>query len=246
MGVLNVPKGLEDLPMLAHFGGQVFHTSDWPEVDFDGKRVMVIGNGCSANQVIPWILNAQRPRSLVQIVRSEQWIAPKPNYRISVLTKLLLKYLPFAMRIRRFWTALQLDRSFLGFRNTPAGARARKSAEDNIRSYMKSVANPMYHDIILPRYELGAKRAIMDHGYLEATNRENFTLIKCDGLRSVEGNDQRTLVDQQGNSHDVDIVVLANGFKTQDLLTPTKVIGVAGQDLRELWQKRGGCDAYMG
>jgi cation diffusion facilitator CzcD-associated flavoprotein CzcO len=84
MGVLNVPKGLDDLPLLRDFKGQIFHTSEWRDVDFDGKDVMVIGNGCSANQVIPWVMNEQKPKSLVQIVRSEQWVAPKGNYRHSL------------------------------------------------------------------------------------------------------------------------------------------------------------------
>lgn len=87
MGVLNIPNGLDDLPVLNNFGGQSFHTAEWRDVDFDGKRVMVIGNGCSANQVIPWILNERKPHSLVQIVRSEQWVAPKNNYRVSNFTK---------------------------------------------------------------------------------------------------------------------------------------------------------------
>jgi hypothetical protein len=86
----------------------------------------------------------------------------------------------------------------------------------------------------------------VDHGYLEATNRDNFTLIKCDGLQSVEGSDRRTLVDKAGNRREVDIVILANGFKTQDLLTPMSVYGLEGKNLREIWQQRGGSEAYMG
>ncbi|KAJ8128130.1 hypothetical protein O1611_g5506 [Lasiodiplodia mahajangana] len=246
MGVLNIPKGLGDLPVLRHFSGPVFHTSQWRETDFGDKRVMVIGNGCSANQVIPWILSNQRPRKLVQIVRSEQWVAPKENYRIATFTKWRLSYIPFAMQIRRLWAAYQLDSGFVAYRNTAAGAKARSSAAEGIKAYMRSVANPMYHDILIPRYDLGAKRPVMDHGYLEATNNPNFTLIKCDGVRSVEGSDKRTIVDAAGNRHDVDIIIIANGFKTQDLLTPMEVRGINDQDLRTLWKQRGGSEAYMG
>jgi cation diffusion facilitator CzcD-associated flavoprotein CzcO len=87
MGVFNVPHGLDDLPILKSFGGQVFHTAEWRNTDFDGVKVMVIGNGCSANEVVPWILNERKPQSLVQIARSEQWIAPFDNRRISNFTK---------------------------------------------------------------------------------------------------------------------------------------------------------------
>jgi cation diffusion facilitator CzcD-associated flavoprotein CzcO len=87
VGVLNIPNGLDDLPVLKDFGGQVFHTAKWQNIDWDGKRIMVIGNGCSANQVIPWILTKRHPKSLVHIVRSAQWVAPKSNYRVSGLRK---------------------------------------------------------------------------------------------------------------------------------------------------------------
>lgn len=150
------------------------------------------------------------------------------------------------MQIRRWLTAYSFDAGFGAFYNNKAGAKARKVNADALLSYMRSVSNPKYHDILLPSYELGAKRAVVDHGYLEATNRDNFSLIKCDGLQSVEGSDRRTLVDKAGNSHEVDVVILANGFKTQDLLTPMSVYGTDGKNLRQIWKQRGGSEAYMG
>ncbi|KAI1370454.1 FAD/NAD(P)-binding domain-containing protein [Hypoxylon crocopeplum] len=246
MGVLNIPNGLKDLSVLSDFGGQCFHTSQWHEIDFNGKRIMVIGNGCSANQVIPWILNERHPKSLVQIARSAQWIAPKPNYLVSGFTKWCLRYIPFAMRLRRLWTAYQLDRGFVNMLNTEAGAKGRRDASDSIKSYMKSVANPKYHDSLLPDYELGAKRPVLDHGYLRITNHEDFTLVKCNGIKAVEGSEGKTVVDKAGNKHEVDIIILANGFKTQDLLTPMKILGAEGQNLREIWEEKGGSEAYMG
>ncbi|KAI0848040.1 FAD/NAD(P)-binding domain-containing protein [Daldinia vernicosa] len=245
-GVLNIPNRLDGLSALESFGGQCFHTGEWREINFDEKRVMVIGNGCSANQIIPWILNNQRPRSLVQLARSEQWVAPKGNFKISAFTKWCCKYIPFFMKIRRLWTAYQLDHNFVMYRNTTAGAKARTLAAEGIKSYMTSVANPAYRDILLPRYELGAKRAVMDHGYLEATNRPNFKLVKCNGIVAVQGPNNRTIIDEAGNYHTVDVVVVANGFKTQDLLTPMEVRGIDDQDLRDIWRQRGGSEAYMG
>jgi len=78
VGVLNVPK---EEPALEGFRGEVFHTSQWRDVDFKDKNVMVLGNGCSSNQVIPWILNEAGAKSLVHIFRSAQWVAPKGNVK---------------------------------------------------------------------------------------------------------------------------------------------------------------------
>ncbi|KIK68790.1 hypothetical protein GYMLUDRAFT_153644 [Collybiopsis luxurians FD-317 M1] len=229
LGVLNVPKGLDDLPVLRAFKGTIFHTAEWREVDFQNKNVMVIGNGCSANQIIPWILNERSPKSLVQIVRSEQWVAPKGDFEHGTAFRWLVN----------------LSSNFRVFRTDRSGTKAREAVSNALRSYMKSVSAPRYHPILIPQYDFGAKRGILDHGYLEVTNRENFTLVKCDGLRAVE-DDGRTVVDSLGNRYAVDIVIMANGFKTQDLLTPMTIYGNNGQELRQLWRTAGGAQAYMG
>lgn len=245
LGVLNIPKGLDDLPVLRAFTGTVFHTADWRSVEFRDKKVMVIGNGCSANQIVPWIMIEENPQSLVHIVRSEQWVAPKGDFEHGTIFRSFLRYIPLAMHIYRLWTAFQYDKGFSAFRLTPSGTKARMAAADAVRQYMKSVAAPRYHDILIPQYEFGAKRAILDHGYLQVTDRENFTLVKCDAIRSVES-DGRTVVDSLGNRHSVDIIVMANGFKTQDLLTPMSIYGQEEKELRELWRTAGGAEAYMG
>jgi cation diffusion facilitator CzcD-associated flavoprotein CzcO len=162
-----------------------------------------------------------------------------------ILSARILRNVPFVMRFYRLWTALQFDRGFHAFYKDHVGTKAREASAEAVRSYMKSVAVPRYHNILLPHYDFGAKRPVMDHGYLEVTNRDNFSLVKCDGLSAVEG-DGRTLVDAVGNRHNIDIVIMANGFKTQDLLTPVNVYGKDGKELRELWRKAGGSQAYMG
>lgn len=83
-GVLNVPRGLDDLPVLQNFKGSVLHTSQWRDIDWDGKHVLVVGNGCSANQVIPWILAHENPAHVTQVFRSPQWTAPKPKHTRSL------------------------------------------------------------------------------------------------------------------------------------------------------------------
>lgn len=145
----------------------------------------------------------------------------------------------------RLWTAIKLDLGIFTFKKNPLGNWLRRSATDGIRSYMVATASPRYLDILVPNYDFGAKRPVMDHGYLAATNKPNFRLIKCDGVKSVI-EDGRVLVDSTGEAHEVDIVVLAHGFKSQELLTPMEIFGRNGTELRALWQEKGGAQAYMG
>jgi cation diffusion facilitator CzcD-associated flavoprotein CzcO len=78
-----VPKGPNGIDGIEAFKGKVFHSSKWNhEVDFHNKDVLVVGNGASAIQFVPWLLASTDISSLTQVVRSGQWIAPKDNKTI--------------------------------------------------------------------------------------------------------------------------------------------------------------------
>lgn len=78
VGFCDEPNGTEDILNIEDFHGQVFHSARWDHsVEFHGARVVVVGNGCSANQFIPHLVNQESVRTLTQVVRSRHWIAPK-------------------------------------------------------------------------------------------------------------------------------------------------------------------------
>jgi len=88
VGFLDIPKGLVSIANIQEFRGRIFHSSDWDhEVDFEGKDVIVVGNGASANQFVPWLLENTGLRNLVHVVRSAQRIAPKENQQIGKVQK---------------------------------------------------------------------------------------------------------------------------------------------------------------
>jgi len=58
---------------------------------------------------------------------------------------------------------------------------------------------------------------------------------------------ERELQDGNGVLYPADIIILANGFKTQQLLTPMTIFGVNVVEFRDLWENgRKGTSAYMG
>lgn len=88
VGFLDIPKGPEIITASEQFRGRIFHSSNWDhEVDFEGKDIVVVGNGASANQFVPWLLKNTSLRSLVQVVRSAHWVAPKDSQRIGTAQK---------------------------------------------------------------------------------------------------------------------------------------------------------------
>lgn len=109
---------------------------------------------------------------------------------------------------------------------------------------MRRTAPSKYHDILIPDFAFGAKRPILDHGYLEVLHKPNVSIVESKALTIIGPHDVRT---DSGETVRADIIVLANGFKTQELLTPMIIKGRHGAILPEIWQKPGRfASAYMG
>jgi cation diffusion facilitator CzcD-associated flavoprotein CzcO len=57
------------------FRGEIFHSATWrQDVSLKGKRVVVIGNGCSATQLVPII--AKEAESVTQVIRGQHVLLP--------------------------------------------------------------------------------------------------------------------------------------------------------------------------
>ncbi|KAI3479322.1 hypothetical protein L1887_58606 [Cichorium endivia] len=70
-GALSVPREC-DVDGHEQFKGPLFHSAKWDtSVDTRGKNVVVLGNGCSATQIVPSI--AKQAKSVTQIVRAKHW-----------------------------------------------------------------------------------------------------------------------------------------------------------------------------
>jgi cation diffusion facilitator CzcD-associated flavoprotein CzcO len=56
IGSIAEPRKI-NFPGMAEFQGTIFHTARWnTSYDYKGKRMALIGNGCSAAQVVPNIV----------------------------------------------------------------------------------------------------------------------------------------------------------------------------------------------
>lgn len=91
VGFCDIPKGTEDIHGIEKFQGHVFHSATWDHsFDFSGKDVIVVGNGCSANQFIPYLVNRTSIRNIAQVVGSSHWIAPKDDSAVPYWKKWLV------------------------------------------------------------------------------------------------------------------------------------------------------------
>lgn len=117
---------------------------------------------------------------------------------------------------------------------------ANRMAGDFIGAKMRARVNdPVLADKLTPTfddYPLFAKRPPLDHGYLEAFNRDNVKLVDIkndEPLVEITETGVRTTKAQ----HDFDIIVLATGFKAYTgALEAFPIRGISGQTLQERWR----------
>lgn len=76
------PQTAPGLPGRDVFKGSMWHSARWNhDVSLSGKKVAVIGNGCSAVQIIPNI-SKDESVEIVNFCRTPQWIVPLVIARI--------------------------------------------------------------------------------------------------------------------------------------------------------------------
>jgi cation diffusion facilitator CzcD-associated flavoprotein CzcO len=98
-GQLTNPK-IPDIDGLDGFEGPAFHTGQWRhDVDLAGRRVAVIGTGCSAAQVVPAIQPIAATVDVYQ--RSPGWTMPRMNFDYSAGAKRRFRRHPWLQRLDR-------------------------------------------------------------------------------------------------------------------------------------------------
>lgn len=251
VGLLNVPK-LPPIPGLESFKGPCFHTAHWPQgIDLRGKNVGIIGNGASSMQVVPAI--ADQVQSLTVFQRSKQWAAPFEKFQKPVPqdVRFLLREVPYYQewyRQRLAWifndrvhATLQIDPQW------PHPERAINKINDRHRehftSYIKAELGERQDLLpdVLPDYPPFGKRMLMDNGWFRTMARDHVRLV-TGGIARVTEN---AVISDNGDAHELDVLVVATGFDAINLLSSFKLYGRGGRSIREAWDEKG-AEAFMG
>lgn len=229
VGVLHHPA-YPSIEGLESFEGPCFHTARWDHsVDLTGKKVAIIGTGSTSTQVIPAIAEAVDKLYVYQ--RTPQWVFPLPNVEYGEGRKRFLRRFPFVTKLLH--TAfLALFRNFFvravkGGKLTSGfiGRACKRNLTDNIK-------DPELLAKLTPDYEPMCKRLIMSTNFYPAMNRDNVELI-TQGITRVVPNG---IVSDDGQTREVDVLVLATGFQAQNYLRPMKFTGENGLTLDQAWR----------
>ncbi|KAL2209751.1 FAD/NAD(P)-binding domain-containing protein [Sarocladium strictum] len=227
-GALSIPRKC-DIPGAASYRGRMFHTAKWDHsFDWKDKNVVVIGNGCSATQVVPCISEGSgAAKRVTQFSRQAHWLAERPNPEYAQLFRLAMKYIPLLMRAYRAKLYWEKERDFRGFDLITGKDTRRKWTAETI-DYIRKNSPSKYHDFLVPKSEIGCKRRVNDTDYLLSLHRPNVELVYDDPAAEITEDGVRT---ESGRFVPADAIVLANGFETQKFLFPMEIRGRDGADL---------------
>lgn len=232
VGSLSVPKQL-DMKGKESFRGKMFHSAQWDQCfDWAGKDVVVLGNGCSATQFVPVMSDPESKgavRKITQFSRSPHFLAERPNPTYSSTFKAVMRYVPLAMRLYRAREYAMMERDFAGF-DIESGKGIRKELTLTNETYIKKMAPSRYWSVLMPNYEIGCKRKVMDTDYLSSLWRDNVELVADDPVVEIVEEGVKT---RSGRIVKADAIVLAIGFATSQMLHPMEIVGSNGVSLND-------------
>ncbi|MCB1843124.1 MAG: SidA/IucD/PvdA family monooxygenase [Halioglobus sp.] len=251
VGQLNRPK-LPAIDGIDSFTGQWCHSAAWDDsIDLEGKRVVVVGSGASAFQIVPAIVD--QVSSLTVFQRSAPWMFENPIYHEKVPEgkKWCLEHLPFYARWFRFllfWPACDgaYDAIFVD-PEWPHQDRSCSEMNDFVyqmfTEYIRTQVGdqPELLEKVIPDYAPMGKRTLQDNGsWLSALQREHVTLVNDSVARVGAGG----VTAADGRDYPADVIIYATGFETDRFLWPMAIRGRDGVLLSEQWGNEPA--AYLG
>ncbi|TIA79604.1 hypothetical protein E3P77_03306 [Wallemia ichthyophaga] len=237
-GGLDTPRPI-DTPGVDTFNGKVLRSQRYDEsVDITDKNVVVVGNACTATQIIAEI--APKVKSLTQFARGKQWYIPKPpnltNYpRIQWMVENIPGIHTFIRNLifcatEYYFAAMYAEK----------GKGVRKARMEMSANHMKNLAPAKYHNALIPDFEIGAKRRVFDDEYLKSLNTEKVDLVAERPARITSTG----VVKQDGTEVAADVIIFAIGFDTTTNKF-TEHFHSNGLSIREYW-RRSNVGAYLG
>ncbi|SDE02428.1 Predicted flavoprotein CzcO associated with the cation diffusion facilitator CzcD [Mycolicibacterium neoaurum] len=240
-GYLNRPRW-PDLPGRETFAGVSVHSAEWdPELSLRGKKVAIIGAGCTAVQIVD--ASVDEVEHLTVFQRQPHWVAPRKRLTDDVPEhrRYLNAHVPFYAnwnRLKSFWGTAD--------NNYPVIVRDPEWAADHLSispandvllqmclEYIDRVfgAGSELAKKVTPDFAPYGKRIIRDPGgYYAALARDH---VDVEASEPAEVN-ERGIVTQDGRQIDLDVIIYATGYHL-DFLSTVDIEGRDGIKLADVW-----------
>jgi monooxygenase len=193
------------LPGEEHFAGTIVHPQQWPEdLDYTGKRVVVVGSGATAVTLVPAM--AERAAHVVMLQRTPSYVLPIPSE--DPLANRLRAVLPeaWAYKLTRTKNIARQRAIWLFCRRFPGLARA---AIRHINASLLPAGYPVDRHFNPPYAPWDQRLCMVADGDLFTAIRDGRASVVTDRIRTFTA----TGIELVSGEHlDADIVVTATGL----------------------------------
>ena len=101
-------------------------------------------------------------------------------------------------------------------------------------------SNAALREKLTPNYPFSCKRILVSDDYYPSM-RHNGVVLETGSIAEITPTGVKV---DNGSSYDVDLLVLATGFRTTQFMYPIQIYGAGGYSLQEAWAE--GASAYLG
>jgi len=234
-GILHKPT-FPNIEGLDSFKGNMMHSAQWDHsVEFKNKKIGVIGNGSSATQFIPELINMEGTDVTV-FQRTAQWIVKTENKDYCEADKQRYRDKPSRMqRVRNIALGIFEQGTTALTSDSFWDSMMHKLFAWNAKRYLqKEVKDPELRAKLTPDYKFGCKRVVMNSTFYPAMQKPNAHLV-IEGIEKIvpEG-----VVTKDGQTHELDILVLGTGFDPAAFMRPMDFTGCNGLSIDDAWKDK--------
>ncbi len=221
-----------DFPGQEDFKGTVIHPQFWPEeLDYSGKRVVVIGSGATAVTLVPAM--AEQAKSVVMLQRSPTYLVSRPSRDWFANTLRALLPDTWAYAITRWRNVLMQQWVY----------RRTRTAPDKIRDLLlKRVHEELGPDYDIdkhftPTYNPWDQRLCLvpDNDLFEALRTEKATVV----TDTIDRFNETGIRLASGEQLDADIIVTATGIELVVLGEAAVLVDGEVVDFSKTWSYKG-------
>jgi cation diffusion facilitator CzcD-associated flavoprotein CzcO len=227
-GALFEPR-IPEFPGLESFEGETWHSARWNhDYDLTGKKIVSVGTGASAIQLVPAIQPDVEQITVVQ--RTPPWVFPHTGKPTKPFQRRLYKRFPALQKLVRGAVYTQRESFVLGFVKNP---KIMKLAEKVARAHMRKGLGDRQDLIekVTPDYTMGCKRILPSNKWYPALAEDNVELVTS-GIKEIK---PRSIVFEDGTEREADAIVFSTGFQVAEMPSGHLVRNGEGRTLHEVW-----------
>lgn len=237
-GPNNEPK-YPNVKDLDRFRKPVIHSAAWDHsVDLKGKKVVLVGTGCSGVQLATTL--AETVSELVIVQRQPEHIIPNPqaHQNVDALERWAMERIPFVAQWKRLQGLSSSLQDMHGMIKIDPEHREKTGGvsplNDGIRdmcaNYLQShfPDDPAMVELLTPDFPVFAKRPILDCGFYDTLKKPNVKILRG----ALAACDEDAVILADGTRIECDALLLATGFKLH-FGVQFDIRGRGGRTLRE-------------